>query len=663
MTAIGPIVLLGAFLAAVYAAVASIAGARRNADEFIESGRRAALAVTGLIALASLALLWGLVTRDFRFAYVVEHTSRATPWYFALSAFYSGQQGSLLYWSLALSIFSSVVILQNRRRYPALMPYVTATLMLIQTFFLLILVFVAGPFDRVPAPVADGQGLNPLLQDPGMLIHPPMLLAGLMSWSVPFAFVAAALVTGRLGNEWIRATRRYALVAWCILGCGNLLGAWWSYHVLGWGGYWGWDPVENAAIMPWLVGTAYLHSSMVQERRGMLKVWNAGLLILAFCLSIFGTFVVRSGVLNSVHSFAESSIGPFFFVFLAIVVIASLSLLYWRMPLLQSNGSIESSFSREGAFLLNNLLLVGIVFATFWGTVLPLLSEALHGAQMTVGAPFFNQVNGPIALALVLLMGIGPLLPWRRGDHRRIARSLLPPTIVALITGAALWLASIHDPLPLIAFAACAFVLGSIALEFWTGISARRSRSTEGYALALRRLVRRNNRRYGGYVVHLGIILVGLGIVGSSFFKSENRVILQPGQSAKVAGFTLTYQGLKQSATADSSTVAAPLDVSRAGQSYPALLPSKVTHRNFEDQPPTSGVAIDSVHLQDLYVVLTDYSSNGTAGFLVFLNPLVSLIWMGGPVFLLGFLICMWPEPRPRPRTPLPVSEEVLVGV
>jgi len=650
MMPLGPIALLAAFVAAIYAGAASVIGQRRRMPELVESGRRGALAVTFLVLLASASLLAGLYTLDFNYSYVAQHTSLATPWFYRLSAFYSGQQGSLLYWSAALSVFSAVVVLQNRRRIPALMPSVVATLMAIQTFFLLILVFVASPFERLAQPVADGQGLNPLLQDPGMLIHPPMLLAGLMSWSIPFAFAVAALVTGRLDNEWIQAARRYALVAWCILGTGNLLGAWWSYHVLGWGGYWGWDPVENSAILPWFVGTAYLHSVMVQERRGMLKVWNVGLLILAFCLSIFGTFVVRSGILNSVHSFAESDIGPFFFGFLVLVLLTTLGLLYWRMPLLQSENSIESPLSREGAFLLNNLLFIGLVFATFWGTVLPLLSQALRGDQMTVGAPFFNQVNGPIALALVLLMGIGPVLPWRKGRRERVARALALPLLIALAVAAMLWLLAVHNVLALVALAACAFVLATIVTEFWTGVSTRRRHTSEAYPVALWRLVRRNNRRYGGYLVHLGIIVVGLGIVGSSFFKSENRVILRPGESAQVAGFTLSYQGLRRSATTDTMTVAAPLTVNSDGHRYAELFPSKVTHRNFEDQPPTSGVAIDSIQLKDLYVVLTDYSADGTAGFLVFLNPLVSLIWAGAPIFLTGFLVCMWPEPQPRRR-------------
>jgi cytochrome c-type biogenesis protein CcmF len=664
MTALGPLALLAALCAGVYGAGASVYGRRTNRLEWIESGWRAGIAVTGLILLAVAALLAALLSHDFSYAYVVEHTSLATPWYFRISSFYSGQQGSLLYWVLVVAIFGTVVMLQHRRRYPELMPYVVATLLSIEVFFLFVLVFVSGPFDRLAQPPADGAGLNPILQDPGMLIHPPMLLAGLATWSVPFAFVVAALASGRLGNEWIRATRRYALIAWCILGIGNLLGAWWSYHVLGWGGYWGWDAVENGAIMPWLVGTAYLHSVMVQERRGMLKVWNVGLLMLAFCLSIFGTFVVRSGILTSVHSFAQSSIGPFFFGFFVVVLIACVGLVYWRMPLLQSENTIDSPLSREGAFLLNNVLFLGLVFATFWGTILPLLSDALRGQTMTVGPPFFNQVDGPIALALLLLMGVGPLLPWRRADRARLWQTLVGPLAVALAASVVLAIIGVRDPLALIGLGACAFVVATTAAEFWGGLQARRRHSGEGLLLAARRLVRRNNRRYGGYIVHLAIVLIGLGLIGSSFYKVEEKDVLAPGQSAQMQGFTLTFQGLKQSSGPDTTTLAAPLVVSQGGHALGTLTPTRVTHLNIAEGDfgqTSSGVAINTIHLKDLYVVLSDTTPGGNASLLIFINPLVSLIWAGGPLLLLGFLICFWPEARPRRRVlPAPPAEVVL---
>jgi cytochrome c-type biogenesis protein CcmF len=661
MTPLGPIALMAALLSAAYACGASVAGARTNNAALVLSGRRSALATSAFILLGAASLLYALYVRDFSYAYVAQHTSLTTPWFYRLSSFYSGQQGSLLYWATALSIFAAIVIVQNRNRHRELMPYVTAVLAGVEAFFLIVLVFVDSPFARIlPAP-ADGQGLNPLLQDPGMLIHPPMLLAGLMSWTIPFAFVIAALATGRLGDEWIAATRRYALVAWCILGVGNLLGAWWSYHVLGWGGYWGWDPVENAAIMPWFVGTAYLHSVMVQERRRMLKVWNVGLLILAFSLSIFGTFVVRSGILTSVHSFAQSSIGPYFFVFLVLVLAISIGLMYWRLPLLQTENVLESPFSREAAFLLNNVLFIGLVFAIFWGTVLPLLTDAVRGVQITVGAPFFNQINGPIALAIILLMGVGPLLPWRRANRERLVQTMIAPLAGAAISTGILFLAGIRDPLPLAALSACAFVVASIAVEFWSGIRLRRMHRHESIPRALVHLVRRNNRRYGGYVVHLGIVLIGIGIIGSSFYKTEDMLVLAPGQTTTVQGFTLTFSGLMRTASTDSLTVAAPLTVRRDDTVYPTLYPSKVTHRNFEDQPPTSGVAIDTVQLKDLYVVLSDYGGDGRANLLVWVNPLVSLIWAGGPVLLLGFFICLWPEPTiRRRRAPVaPVEEPV----
>lgn len=662
MTALGPLLLLTALVAAIYGAVTSVHGLRRKRPEFVRSGQHAVLAVFALVAFASLSLLFALYERDYNYAYVVGHVSNTTPWYYRLSAFYSGQQGSLLYWALMLSVFSAIVVIQNRRRHPELLPYVIATLMSVEGFFLLVLVFAASPFDRVLVPVSDGQGLNPLLQDPGMLIHPPMLLAGLMSWTVPFAFVIAALLSGRLDTEWIQATRRYALVAWFILGAGNLLGAWWSYHVLGWGGYWGWDPVENGAIMPWFCGTAYLHSVMIQERRGMLKIWNVTLLLLAFSLSIFGTFVVRSGVITSVHSFAQSSIGPYFFVFLLIVIAFSLGLLYLRIPALQSENGFDSVFSREGTFLLNNLLFLGIVFATFWGTILPIVSDALRNVQMTVGPPFFNQVNGPIALALVLLMGIGPLLPWRHADRRRLGRSFSAPVAATVFATVVLWLVGVRDWLALIGLSACFFVIATVVLEFYNGIRARRHYSRESIPLAAVRLIRRSNRRYGGYVVHLAIVLIGVGVIGSTLYKDEQKVVLRPGQSVQAQDFRLTFSQLQHTTGADTETVTAPVLVSRGHDTLGTLYPARVTYLRFPGQPPMAEAAIDTIHLKDLYVVLSDTSTSGSADLLIFVNPLVALIWAGGPLLLLGFLICFWPEPRFMQRAePVPRSLEVAV--
>src|SRR5216684_135901 len=462
MASLGQICVVGAFGLALYAIVSSIVGVRVRARDLVASGSHAAWAVTGLITAASVALLVALAVHDFSLRYVWEHSSRAMSIDLVLAAFYSGQQGSLLYWAWTLSIFAAVVFWQQRKPGPqrVFMPYVVAVLMVIEAFMTLLLGFVASPFEALPRPPADGVGLNPLLYDEGMRIHPPMLLAGLMSWSVPFAFAIAALATGKLGNEWVAVSRRYAMVAWVILGLGNVLGAWWAYHVLGWGGYWGWDPVENVALMPWLVGTAFIHSIQMQERRGMLKAWNLALIMVAFFLSIFGTFVVRSGILASVHAFALSAIGPYFLTFLALVISGSLALFLWRLPALRADDQLESLLSREASFLMNNLIFLGITFAIFWGTIYPLVAEAVADAKVSVGPPYFKQVVGPLLGGMLLLMGIGPLMPWRRAAREQLLNNFLIPVSGTAIGLAILIVAGVRDPFAAIGFGLCLFVLG-----------------------------------------------------------------------------------------------------------------------------------------------------------------------------------------------------------
>ncbi|HEX8729140.1 MAG TPA: cytochrome c biogenesis protein CcsA, partial [Ktedonobacterales bacterium] len=414
-TDLGAIALTLALVFTLYALATSALGATLRRPALVASGRRAALVVAGFLLIATGSLIASFLAHDFGAVYVAQHSSLAMPWYYSLSAFYGGQEGSLLYWATMLSIFSAIAVLLHRRAEP-LMPWVVATLMSIETFFLVMLNFISPPFNRVTIPPLDGAGLNPILQDPGMLIHPPMLLAGYMSWSLPFAFAMAAMISGRLDAAWLRSIRRWTLAAWMIQSCGLLLGMWWAYHVLGWGGYWGWDPVENAALLPWLTATAFLHSTMVQERRGTLKVWNLTLIIATFALSVFGTFEVRSGIISSVHSFAYSSVGPFFLGFLVITLAVSFGLFFYRLPQLKPEAEFDSVISREGSFLINNLLLAGVAFATFWGTIFPIISADLRGQTMTVGTAFYQRVNGPLFIALIFMMGVGPLLAWRRAS-------------------------------------------------------------------------------------------------------------------------------------------------------------------------------------------------------------------------------------------------------
>lgn len=647
MSDLGHILIISALLIAGYSVIAAILGARWEAPEVLRSARRGVFAVCVLLVGAGLVLVTAFLTHDFSLRYVAEHSSRTMPRHLIVAAFYSGQAGSLLYWALALSVFSAIVVWQQRHRHRALMPYVIAVLMGVETFFTFVLGFVSSPFERSVVVPADGVGLNPLLYDSGMLYHPPMLLAGYMSWTVPFAFAIAALVTGRLDSEWIRATRRYALVAWLILGMGNLLGGWWAYRVLGWGGYWGWDPVENAAIMPWFLGTAYLHSVMIQERRGMLKVWNIALLLATFCLCIFGTFVVRSGVISSVHSFATSSIGPYYLGFLGLVTLGSVGLMLWRMPRLRSDNQLESLLSREASFLLNNLVFLGIVFAIFWGTVFPLVSEAVQGTKITVGPPYFNQTVGPLLLVMLALMGIGPLMPWRKTTPRHLGHSLLIPAVGAAVLTALYVVFGGRAPWAATAIFVTVFVAMTIVLEFAKGAAVRHATLDEPYPLALLRLVQRNHRRYGGYIVHLGIVLMSFGIVASHFYQQEHQVRLQPGEAVAIGPYHLVFQRVQERTEPGVRVIEASLRLEQQGQMIATLTPSKNFHQNFERQPST-GVAIRTTPLEDLYVVLAGWEADGSASFLIFVNPLVVWLWIGGAVVLLGTFVTLWPERAPR---------------
>jgi cytochrome c-type biogenesis protein CcmF len=649
MAALGQICIVGAFALALYAVASSVVGMRWRNGGLVASGQNAAWAVCGLITAASVTLLAAFAIHDFSLRYVWEHSSRAMPLDLVLAAFYSGQQGSLLYWAWTLSIFTAIVLWQQRKPGPhrVFMPYVIAVLMCIEGFMTILLGFVATPFEALPRPPQDGVGLNPLLYDEGMRIHPPMLLAGLMSWSVPFAFAIAALASGKLGNEWVAVSRRYAMVAWLILGLGNVLGAWWAYHVLGWGGYWGWDPVENVALMPWLVGTAFIHSVQMQERRGMLKAWNIALIMVAFFLSIFGTFVVRSGILASVHAFALSGIGPYFLTFLALSIAGSLTLFFWRLPQLRSDNQLDSLLSREASFLINNLLLLGITFAIFWGTIYPLVAEAVADQKVSVGAPFFKQVVGPLLGALLLLMGIGPLMPWRRASRENLRHNFLIPASGSALGVALLFAFGVRERFALIGFGLCVFVLGTIVQEFVRGTLARRAATGEQVLASLGGLIRRNNRRYGGYIVHLGILLIGAGVVGSQVYQQETQATLAPGQSVALGGYSLVANGVRNSNLPGVKVVEAPLTVN--GEE---LRPQKQVFDNFPNQPSTR-VGLRSTLLEDLYVVLAGWDGDGAAAkvsIVVFVNPLVSWIWSGGVLLLFGTLVSLWSAPQPLAR-------------
>lgn len=662
---IGTIALILALGFSILAMIVAVVGAvyRTPASSLalILSAKRSVLAVTFFLMLASYALVESFLTHDFGLRYVYDNSSLSMPWYYTISAFYGGQEGSLLYWGLMLAVFSAIFIFTSRRAPSALVPWVIVTLMAIETFLLIVLTSVSNPFVRFSgvAPV-NGTGLNPLLMDPGMLIHPPTLLMGYMSFALPFAFAVAALVTGKLDSAWLRSIRRWTLASWSIQTAGLLLGAWWAYHVLGWGGYWGWDPVENAALLPWLTATAFLHSTMVQERRGMLKVWNLFLVIASFALSIFGTFEVRSGIISSVHSFAYSTIGSYFLVFLIITIAVSTGLFLYRLPRLKPEQEFDSVVSREGIFLLNNLLLIGITFATLWGTIFPLISVALRKQAMTVGPPFYENVNGPLFILLLLAMGVGPLLAWRRTALRSLWRNLCVPAVLAALCAIILPLVGVTDVLANIGFSVCAFTAGAILYELWRGMLVRHAHG-EPYPVALFMLFKRYRQRYGGYIVHLGLALLAVGVIGSHFFQIQKDVVLKSGQEVSFAGNRLVYFGNLDDKQSDKEIITSQLQIWRDGHLQQYIYPGRTFYHSFQNQP-ASQISITSSGLNDFYVVLENFSGPGEATIHIYVNPLTSLVWYGGLLMLLGGIVCWWPERRKvlvtqRVAPPTPAKE------
>ncbi len=650
---IGIITLLLALAAALWSGVASVVAYRQGLPELGVSARRGVYLVSGLVGLTSWMLILSFISHDFGLRYVAERSSRDIPWYYVAAAFYGGQQGSLLFWSLMLAVFTTIAVARHYKTSSELVAYAIPVLMVIQVFLLLILSFISTPFERLNFTPPNGAGLNPILRDWGMLIHPPMLLTGYMSVSIPFAFAMAALITGRLGNEWIKLTRRWILVSWIFLSLGNLLGSWWAYHVLGWGGYWGWDPVENAAFMPWLAMSALLHSALVQDKRGQLRIWTMGLVILSFGLSIFGTFLVRSGVIASVHSFSLSAIGPFFFFFLGLCLIVPIGFLVWRVPQLRAVAPIDSLMSRESSFLFNNMLFITIAMVTFWGTVFPLVSESVTGNKVTVGKPFYDQANGPIFLALILLMGIGPLIPWRKASRDAVLRNLFKPVAVGGLVTTLLLILGMREVAALAAFGVCGFVVAGIVLEFYRGARVRHRHSNENWLQALGRLIWRNPSRYGGYLVHLGIILITVAVVSSSVYKQELQIVLKPGETARIGAYTLTFKGASKREEQGVTTILAPLEASRAGGQPEMIYPEKRIYPGFENQP-TTGVAIKSSLSEDLYVVFNGLGDDGLVSFYIFLNPMVTWLWLGGGVLLVGGIIAWYPRTGRKINLALP---------
>jgi cytochrome c-type biogenesis protein CcmF len=660
MTLLGQFSLWVALLLAAWSAAIAFSGRWQGRPDLSASIRGAVYATFGALAVAMLALWKGLAAHDFNIEYVAAYTSRNLPSGYILSALWAGQKGSLLFWAVVLALFAALAQLLTPRRYAALMPYVAGVTSAVTAFFVCTMLFSANPFERMAFTPADGRGLNPQLQNPGMMIHPPMLYLGYISLTIPFAFAIAALLSRSLDAGWIHAIRKWTLVSWLFLSIGITLGMWWAYVELGWGGYWAWDPVENASLLPWLTMTAFLHSVMIQEKRGMLKRWNLGLIIGTFLLSIFGTFITRSGVIASVHSFTQSSVGYFFLGFLTVCAILSFTLLYTRWPSLKADVQLESVVSREAAFLFNNLLFVGIAFSVLWGTLFPILSELVRGSKITVGPPFFNRVNVPLGLLLLGLTGIGPLIAWRKASTANLRRQFIWPVLAGVVTFLAVFVAGARDLYALMALGLAGFVAGTITQEFYRGIRARRRIHGESVPVALGRLVARNRRRYGGYLVHVGMLIYFVAFSGMAF-KREIEATLKPGESATIASpfghtYTLTHVGISQFEALNRIVSAATVAVAKDGRPEGRMTSEKRQHVDSFRRPtfePSTEVGIRSGLQEDLYITFAG-AVGGTeeAVYRFTINPLVWWVWFGGFVLAFGGLVTMWPGGGPMVSAP-----------
>ncbi len=656
--------LVIALIVSIYAVVAAIIGQKENQYQFVESARSAMLLTFPILSVAAVCIIVLLINGNYEVQYVYNVTSNSMPIYLRITALWGGQSGSLVFWAWTLTAFTSAVALRKWDRDRDFLPWVIVVTMITLAFFLLMIVGFENPFQRfwftssgqemvsmfkpsgaqliIPS---DGRGLNPLLRHPGMIIHPPMLYLGFVSFVIPYAFGMAALITGRKDDRWIRITRRWTLIAWMFLSIGLVLGSRWAYDVLGWGGYWAWDPVENSAFMPWLSGTAFLHSVMIQEKRGLFKRWNTVLIIMTYLLVILGTFLTRSGVLSSVHAFAQSAIGPLFFVFIAVSLLISVTLLIIRWSDLASEGEMTSLLSRESLFLINNLLFIGILAVVFWGTVYPLVSELFTGQKVTVGPPFYERSTGPLFVALLLLMGIAPLSAWGHSTWKTLGKAIWKPAAASVVVLIVMIVGGITSVGALIGLWMSAFVIFITIYEYWRGVRARHNRSGENYFTALFKLVSRNRRRYGGYLIHLSIVFMAIGIIGIEMFQTETQAKLSSGESMTLAGYTVTYKSLAEFNANDGRNVArAVVEVSKDGKYLGELYPRRDYYYDSQQSMTIPGVR--STIEDDLYVILVNWEQISSTGatFKIYHNPLINWLWIGAIVLIFGSFVAAWPD-------------------
>ena len=655
---LGAISLWIALALAAYSTVGSVAGKLRGSVALVDSAQAAMYATVVALIVSTLSLVVSFISRDFEISYVARHSDLAMPDRFTWVAFYAGNEGSLLYIAMVLSVMAAIAVWRAPERVRDALPYTTGVLMLVLTFFLAVTAVMANPFEKLPFTPADGEGINPLLTHFGMFFHPPALMAGLVGITIPLAFAVGSLLARKTGDEWVDPGRVWGIITWVLLAAGLLLGSWWAYTILGWGGYWFWDPVENAAFMPWLVLTAFIHSIMVQKRRGMFRMWNIALVNVAFAMALYGMFMNRGGSVPSVHSFGASNLGWVFLMFLAIGVIVPFVIFFWRYPLLKSAQNLDSMLSREAAFLVNNLLLLSIAFVTLWGTVYPLISRLTSGEEITVARPFYDQVNGPLMLGLIFLMGIGPMLPWRRANWASIRRALAVPAGVAVIAVVVLLAAGLRPSTgsgayALAGFGLAAFVATGILMEWFRGARARVRALTSGsrgvftriqdYASAFVQLIWANRPRYGGYIVHLSVLMVLLGIVGTSFFNSQKDVVLSPGETATIENYEIRYLGTAVLPFGNRTEFISSVEVYRDGEYLDTISPNRAFYPSFN--MASTRAAIRSTPVEDFYVVPSENLPDGDVGFRLLVNPLIWWMWVAGPVMILGTVIALWPEP------------------
>lgn len=626
---------------AIYSLLIITLGISTKNQKFINSGKGGLIALLVCSSLAMLSLFYLLATSQFQYEYVHDYTSSELSIIYKLTALWAGNSGSLLLWTFFLTLYTCMIAFSRKLKGNPMIPYISAILLANAVFFFFILGFVAKPFLLLNEIPIEGKGLNPMLQNPGMIIHPVTLYLGYVGLAIPFAFAMAALILKNVDDFWIKMTRRWTIIAWLFLSLGNIFGGQWAYVELGWGGYWAWDPVENASFMPWLTATAFLHSVMIQERKNMLKIWNISLIIVSYALTLFGTFLVRSGVLTSVHAFANSNLGLYFLIFMGVAVIGALYVLMSRYNLLKrSAGEFNSFVSKESSFLVNNLLLVGAAFAVFWGTIFPLVSEAVRGTKVTVGLPFFNKVEAPILLSMMFVMAVCPMLAWQKSTVKNLKKNFMIPAILAVLGMILMVVLGIQKAWAVIGYGVIVLLLITHFLEFYRGVKARRKMTKETPLVALYRLMIRNRRRYGGYIVHLGIAFITMGIIGSQNYDLQTMKTVDLGQSIELKDYRINYDRLDQKKEGINDIVYADVTVFRNGKKLGTYQPEKVFYGNWKQ--PSSEVVIISSLKEDLYIVLSAWEDDGKATFVVKINPMMNWLWIGSFMIVIGALFAVW---------------------